>query len=395
MVAFTAGAVLTAANLNTAFNALTLRTVTSTSDTLVLADNGGGVTYSNASATTSTIPPNSSVAFAVGTKIVLINLGAGVVTVTAGAGVTVNGATLTLAQDAGGTCIKTATNTWSFLPFSSGVGAANFSDTATGTYTGFKYITFTSGSGTLTVTTAGLADIVVVGGGGAGGSGAFYGAGGGGAGGVIALSNVYLPAGTLTVTVGAGSAKSALQGSPTFLGNFVAIGGGLGGAFDAASPIVDYMPGINGGSGGGGNTQTNGSRNGGAGLLGQGFAGGLGVSSTTNGQGSGGGGGASAAGAAGVTSTGGAGGAGTTTSIAGTTPSGAYVAGSYAIGGGGGGCGTSNGGGGSGGGGAAAATTGNPGTVNTGGGGGGGFVASTGGTGGAGGSGIVIVRVAV
>jgi hypothetical protein len=85
------GAVLTAANLNTAFNALTIRTVTGTSDTLVLDDNGGAVSYSNAAATTSTIPPNSSVAFAVGTKIVLINLGAGVVTVTAGAGVTVNG----------------------------------------------------------------------------------------------------------------------------------------------------------------------------------------------------------------------------------------------------------------------------------------------------------------
>ncbi|CAB4174492.1 hypothetical protein UFOVP957_48, partial [uncultured Caudovirales phage] len=102
MVAFVAGAVLTAANLNTAFNALTIRTVTGTSDTLVLADNGGGVTYSNASATTATIPPNASVAFATGTKIVLVNLGAGVVTVTAGAGVTVNGATLTLAQNAGG-----------------------------------------------------------------------------------------------------------------------------------------------------------------------------------------------------------------------------------------------------------------------------------------------------
>jgi hypothetical protein len=149
MVAFTAGAVLTAANLNTAFNALTIRTVTGTSDTLLLDDNGGAVTYSNAAATTSTIPPNSSVAFAVGTKIVLINLGAGVVTVTAGAGVTINGATLTLAQDAGGTCIKTATNTWSFLPFSSGVGAANFSDAATGTYTGYKYLTF-SASGTIT-----------------------------------------------------------------------------------------------------------------------------------------------------------------------------------------------------------------------------------------------------
>ena len=168
MVAFTAGAVLTAADLNTAFNALTIRTVTGTSDTLVLADNGGAVTYSNASATTSTIPPFSSVAYATGTKIVLVNLGAGVVTVTAGVGVTVNGATLTLAQNAGGTCIKTATNTWSFLPFSSGVGAANFSDAATGTYTGFKYMAYTT-SGTITIDRAGFADIIVCGGGGGGG----------------------------------------------------------------------------------------------------------------------------------------------------------------------------------------------------------------------------------
>ena len=170
MVAFTAGSVLTAQNLNSAFNALTIRTVTGTSDTLVLADNGGAVSYSNASATTSTIPPNSSVAFATGTKIVLINLGAGVVTVTAGAGVTINGTPLTLAQNAGGTCIKTATNTWSFLPFSSGVGAAVYSDANTGTYTGYAYKTFTA-SGTLTVTTAGFADIVVCGGGGGSGNG--------------------------------------------------------------------------------------------------------------------------------------------------------------------------------------------------------------------------------
>jgi hypothetical protein len=73
-------------------------------------------------------------------------------------GVTVNGATLTLAQNAGGTCIKTATNTWSFLPFSSGVGNAVYSDANTGTYTGFAYKTF-SASGTLTVTTAGFADV--------------------------------------------------------------------------------------------------------------------------------------------------------------------------------------------------------------------------------------------
>jgi hypothetical protein len=151
MVAFSPGAVLTAANLNTAFNALTLRTVTGTSDTLLLDDNGGGVTYSNAAATTSTIPPNSSVAFAVGTKIVLINLGAGVVTVTAGAGVTVNGSVLTLAQNAGGTCIKTATNTWYFLP-SASAGAGM--DLITPTSVAGSGVTLSGGQVTFTAATA-------------------------------------------------------------------------------------------------------------------------------------------------------------------------------------------------------------------------------------------------
>jgi hypothetical protein len=119
MVAFLSGAVLTAANLNSAFNALTFRAVTGVSDTLVLADNGGAVSYSNASAITATVPPFSSVAYANGTVIQLLNLGAGVVTITAGVGVTLNGSVVTLAQNAGGTLIKTATNTWYFLPSAS------------------------------------------------------------------------------------------------------------------------------------------------------------------------------------------------------------------------------------------------------------------------------------
>jgi hypothetical protein len=122
MVAFTAGAVLTAANLNTAFNALTFRAVTGTSDTFVLADNGGAVSYSNASPITATVPPFSSVAYANGTTIELLNLGAGVVTVTAGVGVTLNGSSVAIAQNTGGTLIKTATNTWYFLPSSTGSG---------------------------------------------------------------------------------------------------------------------------------------------------------------------------------------------------------------------------------------------------------------------------------
>ena len=378
MVAFSPGAVLTASNLNTAFNALTIRTVTGVSDTLVLADNGGAVSYSNASATTSTIPPNSSVAFAVGTKIVLINLGAGVVTVTAGAGVTVNGATLTLAQNAGGTCIKTATNTWSFLPFSSGVGAANFSDTATGTYSGFKYLGYTA-SGTLTVTTAGFADVVVCGGGGSAGAAS---GNGGGAGGVL-TGTIYLPVGTYTVTIGAGGAASA-QGRATPSGLFgtnlsiIGLAGGSGNTI----PAVDKS----GGSGCGG-TYTASPFTAGLGQLGQGNNGGVGTSGA-----GGGGGGAAAVGAAAVVSAGGAGGAGTTTSIAGTTPGGAYVAGNYALGGGGGGSGSSTDAiGGSGGGGNGSFNNGTAGAANKGGGGGGAYNSGPG----AGGSGILIVRVAV
>ena len=122
MVAFLSGAVLTAANLNSAFNALTFRAVTGTSDTFVLADNGGAVSYSNASPITATVPPFSSVAYANGTVIQLLNLGAGVVTVTAGVGVTLNGSSVAIAQNTGGTLIKTATNTWYFLPSSTGSG---------------------------------------------------------------------------------------------------------------------------------------------------------------------------------------------------------------------------------------------------------------------------------
>jgi hypothetical protein len=391
MVAFLSGAVLTAANLNSAFNALTIRTVTGTSDTLVLADAGGCVTYSNASATTSTIPPFSSIAYATGTKIVLVNLGAGVVTVTAGAGVTVNGATLTLAQNAGGTCIKTATNTWSFLPFSSGVGAANFSDAATGTYSGFKYLTF-SASGTITVTTAGFADIVVqAGGGGAASGNSNYGGGGGGAGGALIITNAYLPVGTLTVTVGAGGVGGAAitgvdftTGQSSRIGDYYSPGGGSGCSYQ------DISRGQISASGGGGSGGTA-TLTGGTGTPGIGNNGGNGAvtafGATTAGGGGGGGG---AAGSNASASTGGDGGTGATTSIAGTTPTGAYVAGAYLFAGGGGGSGATTPGTATSGGGAAGAT-GTNGTANKGGGGGSGRT----GVSGNGGSGIVIVRVAV
>jgi hypothetical protein len=87
---------------------------TGTTYTPVLSDAGKLVTLSNGSAITLTVPPNADVAFAVGTRIDLAQIGAGQVTVAQGSGVTVS-STPTLkarAQYSGLTLVKTATNTW-------------------------------------------------------------------------------------------------------------------------------------------------------------------------------------------------------------------------------------------------------------------------------------------
>ena len=262
-----------------------------------------------------------------------------------------------------------------------GVGAANVSNTPTGTYssggTAYAYSEFPA-SGTLTVTEAGFADVLVVGGGGGGavGSGASnFAAGGGGAGGHLYELDVYLPAGSLTVTVGAGGADGkqspspGYPGQPSRIGNtLVAVGGGPG----------EYQPGIDvngyGGSGGGGSYLNAG----GTGLTGQGNDGGGGSSS-----GGGGGGGAGTVGSAGGTNVGGNGGNGLATALNNVSTTRA--------GGGGGGGGTSGGTGGTGGGGNGGGTSGTTaGAANTGGGGGGSRATVQGGIGG---SGIVIIRV--
>ena len=90
---------------------------TGTTYTTVLADGGKLVTLSNGSAITLTIPPNSSVAYPIGTKLDFIQIGAGQVTVAGGTGVTVN-STPTLkfrAQHSGASCIKIATDTWQLV----------------------------------------------------------------------------------------------------------------------------------------------------------------------------------------------------------------------------------------------------------------------------------------
>ena len=63
---------------------------TGTTYTFVIGDAGKLVTSSNGSAQTFTVPPNSSVAFAIGTQIIVQNLGSANCTLAQGSGVTIN-----------------------------------------------------------------------------------------------------------------------------------------------------------------------------------------------------------------------------------------------------------------------------------------------------------------
>jgi hypothetical protein len=94
----------------------TIEADTSTALTLALTNAGNVVTMNNASANVVTIPPNSSVAFAVGTQVDVIMKGAGVTSITGDTGVTVNGvAAGTGAMDGqykAVTLLKEATDTW-------------------------------------------------------------------------------------------------------------------------------------------------------------------------------------------------------------------------------------------------------------------------------------------
>jgi hypothetical protein len=94
-----------------------LNAQTGTTYTPVLSDaNDTYITLSNASPITFTVPPNSSVAYPVGTVLTIEQIGAGQVTVAQGSGVTVNvysADTLNLAgQYAVATLVKRATDTW-------------------------------------------------------------------------------------------------------------------------------------------------------------------------------------------------------------------------------------------------------------------------------------------
>jgi len=255
-----------------------------------------------------------------------------------------------------------------------GAGAANFTNTATGTYTDggldYKFITFT-GSGNLVVDRAGFADLLLVGGGGSGGSSNNGGrsGGGGGAGGYYEYIQ-SLEVGTYTVSIGAGGASDT-SGSLSSVFIFTAIGGGRGGPYRGAA-----SSGFSGGSGGGASADA-GAGGSGANLLG---------SNGANFQSANIGGGGGGKGAAATNANGGGGGSSTLTNVS-VTRSGGGGAGNGV----GSGSGTATAGGGSG---SNGSSVGGAGSANTGGGGGGGAGGNPGDfAGGAGGSGIIVVRV--
>tara|TARA_R100000988_G_scaffold20511_1_gene10073 strand:- start:560 stop:1147 length:588 start_codon:yes stop_codon:yes gene_type:complete len=94
---------------------IALNAQTGTTYTLVIGDQGKLITLSNGSAITLTIPPNSSVAFPIGTEITLTQLGAGQVTIAAGSGVTASAADAELktrVQYSSAVLTKIASDTW-------------------------------------------------------------------------------------------------------------------------------------------------------------------------------------------------------------------------------------------------------------------------------------------
>ncbi len=97
---------------------LAINAQTGTTYTFVAGDASKLVTANNGSAQTYTVPPNSGVAFDVGTAITIIGIGAGKVTLAQGSGVTINSKDSDKAidgQHASVTIIKTATDTWQLI----------------------------------------------------------------------------------------------------------------------------------------------------------------------------------------------------------------------------------------------------------------------------------------
>jgi len=340
--------------------------------TLVAADAGARVQMTAAGATTITV--NDSV-FTAGQSVNIYNLGAGTCTITAGTATVTTSGSLALAQYGGGTLLFTSASAATFFPSGGvGYGAATGGTGVVDGPTGYKITSFTS-SGTLTVTKAGLFDVLAFGGGSGGGT---YtgntGSSGGGSGGIL-LDTIYLTANT-AVVVGAGGAAGTYgqltrYGSASTIGSLPS-GRVAAGSFSTCNLSTGASEGLLGGFVGSvaGATSTGATNV-------QGYAGG---NSTANTNG-GGGGSTTEVGGNGATTAGGNGGAGYDVST--------FIGGLALFkGAGGGGSGSvTQGTGGSSVGGNASATNGVAAAANTASGGGAGNTAS-----GAGGSGIIYFR---
>lgn len=114
------GDVLAAANVNAITEgvndlAIVVTNEETASYTLALTDAARVVEMNVATANNLTVPPNSTVAFPIGTQIVVLQTGAGQTTIVAGSGVTVNSADAKLKlakQWAAATLVKRGTNSW-------------------------------------------------------------------------------------------------------------------------------------------------------------------------------------------------------------------------------------------------------------------------------------------
>jgi hypothetical protein len=119
MATFTVGQVLTAAQMNSIAN-LTVRAVTATSDTLVVADADNKlITYASTGTTTITVPAFTDVAMTTGSVVNVIKIGSGgTVSIIQGSGVTLasSGATSTnptiTGQYKAASIIKVSTDSW-------------------------------------------------------------------------------------------------------------------------------------------------------------------------------------------------------------------------------------------------------------------------------------------
>jgi hypothetical protein len=119
--AFVDGDVLSASDVNSTNEGVNdlafgqFNAQTGTSYTLVLTDVAKVISLTNAAAITLTVPPNGTVAFPVGTQLLLYQGGAGQVTITPGAGVTIRseGTKLKIfAQYGVAGLLKVATDEW-------------------------------------------------------------------------------------------------------------------------------------------------------------------------------------------------------------------------------------------------------------------------------------------